>query len=94
MKLAAKEAGIQDVQYVDQRGNKQRRVTTHTLRHGFAVNALKCGIDIRRLQKLLGHADISTTQKYLRVIDEDVKEAYHKFNPQGPDEPEVAGAVG
>lgn len=78
---AAKRAGIQSVAYTNAAGHPVYRISAHQLRHSHAVHALKSGIDIRWVQEHLGHADISTTEKYLHVLDEDVKEAYHAFDP-------------
>lgn len=79
VKEAAENAGIQEVKCKDQQGRERNRITAHSLRHGHAVHALKSGIDIRNLQKHLGHADIERTSEYLQLIDDDVKEAYRQF---------------
>jgi integrase/recombinase XerD len=50
----------------------------HTLRHSFAINMIRNGVDIRRVQLLLGHADIQTTTVYLQFKDADLREVYDK----------------
>lgn len=77
VKPAAEAAGIQEVMYNDKSGAKRYRVTPHALRHGHAVHALKSGIDVRTVQKHLGHSSLEITMNYLQLIDEDVKDAYH-----------------
>lgn len=59
-----------------------RKVSPHALRHTCATHLLKNGADIRHIQKLLRHNDISTTQIYTRVSIEDLKEAQMKFHPR------------
>lgn len=50
----------------------------HTLRHSFAIFLVRSGMDLRRLQLLLGHSSLSITQIYLQFKDDDLKEAYEK----------------
>ena len=90
IRVTAKEAGVQEVMYEDAAGNPRRRVTPHALRHGHAVEALKSGIDVRRVQAHLGHEKLDTTMQYLRVIDEDVKQAFQRFGTRPDDEGTVA----
>lgn len=58
------------------------RVTPHTLRHSFATHMLRGGMDIHKVQEILGHANISTTQVYTQVSREHIREAYEKAHPR------------
>lgn len=74
VKEAATSLGIQETLYTTSHGHKRQKVTAHTLRHSGAVRRWDNGVDLRTIQKALGHASLSQTQEYLDVSDDSVGE--------------------
>ncbi len=75
--------GWQIVKGIAKRSGLEANIYPHLLRHSFATHLLTNGADLRVIQELLGHADITTTEIYTHVDQNRMKSVHHKFHPRG-----------
>ena len=70
------------IKYYQEQAHIEKDITPHTLRHSFATHLLQNGAELKAIQNMLGHSDISSTQVYMKFQNDGINDAYKKAHPR------------
>ena len=70
------------VKYYQEKAGIKKQITPHTLRHSFAMHLIQNGADLESVKEMMGHADISSTQFYARIIKQQISDVYSRCHPR------------